>query len=226
MKHDTLPSSRNKLFFLLSLLLLVFSQFQTGPVRAASETIVKVEPTTSSANTGETFTANITIENVQNLYGLEITLQWNSTILEATGLDVRTGQPDGTLCSPFLTVENTLNQAQGKYSYVATSTTPAPPFNGSGIVVKITFNVTSLGGSNLNLESQLYDYPPPDRWPRVSLPIGHTTIDGSFVAIPEFPNMIILLLSMLVSVLSFMLLKLSGKLNPRSLNFDSSNKTY
>jgi hypothetical protein len=154
-------------------------------------TIVKVEPCSSSANLGETFNVNITIEDVANLYGFEIKLSWDPTTLSITGVDVRTGQPDGILNSPVFTVVN--NITEGRFLYAAVSTTPALPFNGNGTIMRITFNVTSFADSTLHLETQLCDYPPPDRWPRVSLPIEHVTIDGAFLIIPEFGNIGVML---------------------------------
>ena len=64
------------LFF--ALILLMPFLIQLGVVQAAPETVVKVEPSSSYANVGETFTINITVVDVQNLYGVEVTLYWNT----------------------------------------------------------------------------------------------------------------------------------------------------
>ena len=181
-------------------LLLMPLLIQIAVVRAAPETVVRVEPYTSSANVGETFTINITVVDVQNLYGIEVTLYWNSSILKAVNTDVRLGQTSGVLYNPIYIVENSTQK--GKYVLAGTSTAPAPSFSGSGNIVRITFNVANLGNCKLDLETQLYDYPPPDREPRISLPIEHTTIDGFFgAAIPEIPNITILLTFMILTAL-------------------------
>jgi hypothetical protein len=165
---------------------------QVAVVQATPETIVKVEPSVSSADVGEIFTIKIMVLDVQNLYGVEVNLYWNSSILEPVNIDIRLNETDGVLYNPIYTAENSTQK--GKYILVATSMNPAPPFNGSGNIVKVTFNVTNSGNSILHLETQLYDYPPPDREPRISFPIEHTTIDGSVSVIPEFPSIIIPLL--------------------------------
>jgi len=195
-------------------LLLFLALIQVITVQAAPETIVKVEPYSKSANLGETFTINITVVGVQNLYGVEATLCWNASILEVVSLDLRLGvesHPDGVLhelpSAPIFVAENNLIQERGEYRLAATSVSPASSFNGSGNIVRLTFNVTNLGDSKLDLETQLYDYPPPDREPRISWPIDHTTIDGFLNAIPEFSNIMFVLLFMLLSILVVIVLK-------------------
>jgi len=169
-------------------------------IKATSTTIVKVDPLSTSANLGETFTVSVVIENVQNLYGLEVDLRWNTSVLKVINVDVRLGvesHPDGVLHEDFF---NLTESKDGEYFIAATSYGLAPPFYGSGTIFRITFNVTKAGSSKLDLETQLYDYPPPNRDPRISFPIDHTTMDGFFDAIPEFSNLILLILFM-----SFML---------------------
>lgn len=187
---------------LMSLLLMI----QTCYAKPSDETLVKIEPYSSSANVGETFTVNITVVSVQNLYGLEANLYWNSSILQVEKIDVRLGQTDGVLHNSVYVVENSTQK--DRYVLAATSTAPAPPFNGNGNMVSITFKVSDAGNCELCLESQLYDYPPPDRDPRISLPIQHTTIDGSFsITIPEITPTISLLALMILTALSTILSK-------------------
>jgi len=196
----------------LASLLLTPILIQVIFVNAAPETIVKVEPYESSCNVDETFTVNITVADVQNLYGIDITFQWNPAILEAVNIDVRLGQTDGVLHNPIYTAENSTQK--GKYVLAVSSMTPAPPFNGSGNIVRITFNGTNYGNSTLHLETELYDWPPPEREPRISWPIEHITIDGVFIVIPEFPDAIIILLFMAVAFFTVVFSKSFGKLEP------------
>jgi hypothetical protein len=168
-------------------------------VRASEGTVVEVLPDVVSANVHQSFTINITVLDVQNLYGLDVTADWNSSVLQLVNVDVRLGHTDtdGVLynssltSAPFIIVNST--QA-GRYEIAATSEAPAPSFNGTGNIVRITFNVTRSGNSSIGLESQLSDYPPPDREPRLSLPIEHSTVGGQFsTTVVEIPNSAILL---------------------------------
>lgn len=164
-------------------LLLAFLSTQMISVKATIETTVRVEPYASTARVGEFFTVNVTVADVQNLYGLEITLRWDSSILQISTVDVRLGvesYPDGVLHEPIFIAENETGQKEGEYWLSGTSMDPAPPFNGSGNIVRITFKVINMGDSKLDLESKLSDWPPPDRDPRISWSIEHATIDGFF----------------------------------------------
>ena len=206
-------------------LVLLLTLIQTINVQATAETIVRVEPYSSSADLGETFAVNVTIVEVQNLYGISLTLSWNSTILQVIGLDLRLGvesYPDGVLhelpYAPIFIVENNLVQEQGKYFLGATSVFPASSFNGTGNIVTVIFNVTSIGDSKLDLETQLYDYPPLDREPRMSWPIEHLTIGGSFNIIPEFSITAMVLILM---VLTGFVILLSRRFRKRLLPNDS-----
>ncbi|MEM0095569.1 MAG: cohesin domain-containing protein [Candidatus Bathyarchaeia archaeon] len=164
------------------------------PPTKGCTTIVKVNPELISASLDETFTINITIHNVQNLYAVDISLSWNETILELVSADVRLNinesHPDGVLYGPvYWEDKKNLN----KYSLWGTSYNPAPPFYGSGNIVSLTFKVKAIGNCTLYLQSKLYDWPPPERIPRISKPIDHITLNGVFV-IPEFSSIFISLL--------------------------------
>ncbi len=163
-----------------------------------SETFVRVEPATAVANVSEKFSINITVTAVQNLYGIEVVLSWNSSVLELADIDVRLGKTDGVLFNDIGIVQN--ETQGGKYVLAATSIAPAPPFSGNGNIVRVTFRVTNPKESKLNLESQLLDYPPPDREPRISYPIKHTTTNGFFEVIAEFHSLAFLLFMLLAGL--------------------------
>lgn len=156
----------------------------------ASGTVVKVEPQISFARVGETFTVNITVTNVENLYGVEVTLYWNPSILKLVNVDVQLDaedHPHGVLHKPISTYKNETSQEQGKYIVAGSSTAPAPSFNGSGNIVRVTFNVTNVGSSRLSLETKLAS--------NLMTPAGvakivHTTVDGFYypIQISAFPK--------------------------------------
>jgi len=161
-------------------------------------TQVKVNPYASVAQIGESFTVNITVSDVENLYGVELTLRWNASTLRVVNVDVRLGVEshlDGVLHEPVLIVKNETIREEGKYLLAGTSHSEAPPFSGYGNVLRITFNVTSVGSCRLDVEAKLADWPPPDRDPRVSWPILHETIDGFFgreIKISVFPMVVLI----------------------------------
>ncbi len=188
------PKAYQLLLILVStvITLNLFSR-QDVAAEASSETSVQVEPTVSYANVSETFAVNITVVNVENLYGLEVSLFWSASVLQATTIEICLGvesHPDGVLHEreelPHIFIaENSLSQEQGRYRLSATSLSPAPSFNGSGTMFRVTFNVTSAGSSTLDLHSLLYDRAQPDE---ISEQIDHVTIDGSFEIVSEVLN--------------------------------------
>lgn len=169
-----------KKIFLCATILLTLTLTQMMTVKAAPEPTIEVEPYVSTAQVGQSFTINITLTNVENLYGVQVTLYWNASILKVVNTDVRLGvenHSDGILHQPIYIVKNETIQEEGTYTLAGTSTSPAQPFNGSGNIVRITFNVISAGSCRLDLAAQLSSWPPPGSF---SQPIAHATISGFF----------------------------------------------
>jgi len=194
-------------FSILSLFLL----YQVTVAQASPETVVKVDPPSSFVGLGETFTVNVTVVDVQNLYGVDVTLYWNSSVVKVLNVDIQTAQTDGVLYSPVWAVTDELSQSQGRYIYAATSYPPASSFNGSGNIFRVTFNVTGIGETRLDLEAELWDYPPPDRWPEGSWPIEHVTIDGALNVIPEFSSALVLTFIMILAIIAIVFSKMSQR---------------
>jgi len=157
----------------------------TISANASPATVVKVEPHSSVVSVGESFTINITVTDVQNLFGVQVTLYWDPSILQVSKVNVRLGvesHPDGILheipqTAPIYFYKNEIAQVEGNYTLAASSTAPASSFNGSGNIVRITFNVINVGSCSLNLETKLASKPRPGEG---SLPIEHSKIDGFF----------------------------------------------
>ncbi len=191
---------RNNFAALLALtFVLVVAVSIEGAFAQTSLAEVRVTPSAASPRVGESFTVNITISNVENLYGIDATLSWNTSVLQATNVDIRLGvdsHPDGVLYevsnAQITVVDNTTTQSIGEYHLAAFSNNPAPSFNGSGTIAVVTFNVTSVGRSDLTIQSELADHPLAGE--EESNYIEHTDI-GSYVetaVIPEFPEIAVL----------------------------------
>ncbi|MEM1540402.1 MAG: cohesin domain-containing protein [Candidatus Bathyarchaeia archaeon] len=208
------PIRKPSAFIAVFISMLTYYSILISAAQNSGETIVKVDPSTISVDKGEKFTVNVTVIDVQNLYGVEIVVRWNASLLQLVSVDIRLGvnsHPDGVLYEPFM---NITQENIGEYLIAATSYTPAPPFNGSGNIIRMTFQAIDDGESVIDLETKLYDYPPPDREPRESLPIPHTTIDGNVTIIPEFSNMIIpVMVLILVTVILTLLTRNQKRLN-------------
>jgi len=155
---------------------------------------------------------------VQNLYCLKVTLYWNASILQVVSVDSRLGlesHPNGVLhelqSAPTFVAENNVTQQLGKCVLAATSVAPAPSFNGNGNIVRIAFDAINSGDTKLDLETLLYDRPPPSG---ISMPIDHTLSDGFVsVIVPEISSTAILIVLM---VLVTLVVALSKKIQEHS----------
>jgi len=206
MTQKCFTASRIKTGLLFVLLFQMLSSVGITVVQAIPETIVKIDPSEHSLEVGQTFAVNVTVVEVQNLYGVEVNLYWNSSILKPISVDIRLGKTDGVLYNSIYIAENSTQE--DRYVLAATSMAPAPSFNGTGNIATITFSVISLGSSHLDLEAKLWDHPPPNGW---STQIEHTTIDGFVSVIPEFPNIMFVLLFLLLAILVVIISKKTSR---------------
>jgi hypothetical protein len=209
MKRPNLTSQQGILLILV-FTPLILCPFQVAYAQGSSNTTVAVKPSTTMTRIGETIAINITLSNVQNLYGLDVTLQWNTSALKVLNVNLRLGvesHSDGVLHEAsnanIFVEENNASQELGEYHLVATSVAPAPPFSGSGNIAIITFNVTSLGHSGLDLTTELADYNPSG-----SSSIDHNDSNGTVDSvIPEFPNMAVFALFVILATIALVISK-------------------
>lgn len=106
-----------------------------------------------------TLEVEISVVGVQNLYGFDFTLTYNSAILDL--VDRTPLLP----WSPNLILRNVVNEAEGTYNLAAVALAPATPYDGTTKLAKITFLYTDTGDDGLSLtETALtdsYGYPIP-----------------------------------------------------------------
>jgi PKD repeat protein len=121
---------------------------QSSTVSATSSTaVVKVEPARLEYSlyiVGQEFTVSIKVADVTDLYGFDLKLRWNTTILEYVSHTIhvpRNTYSDGILWNPVLQLADTVDQTVGTYRIAYTSMSPAPSFNGTGTVFTMTFRV-------------------------------------------------------------------------------------
>jgi len=146
-------------------------------VKAQVMTTISVEPQSYIAgDVGDVFTITINIYSVDDLYGYEFKLYYDTTLLD--GIDVTL--PPGHFLTPsnptkiivgWQEVKDDYNATHGRVWFAVTLLSPEPPKSGSGILAAITFKVTGIGSCNLTLyDDKLAD--------SKAKPISHTTIDG------------------------------------------------
>jgi len=144
---------------LSSILMLTF--FLSGIVvvlRVGAEpgTVIVMDPSIIEYNyyaVGATFTVAVRIEDVEELYGFDVQIGWNTTWIEYVNHTVTVpveSYPDGVLYSPILKLKDEVNESGISGAEPSTmlwlaysSYAGAPPsgFSGSGTVCEITFRI-------------------------------------------------------------------------------------
>jgi len=105
------------------------------------------------SSTGTTFDANVSIANVQNLFGLEFELGYNTACLDLIKATPR--PPWGQ----YLILKNYINDAEGTYRLSMVGIAPTPPFDGDTVLATLTFRRTDIGEDNIYLtETSLADF--------------------------------------------------------------------
>jgi len=102
---------------------------------------------------GETFTVNVKIDDVTELYAFEFRLNYDPEILKA--VSVQTSFLNG----PTFVGRKSMNNEEGVVWVAITSWYPAGPTTGSGTLATITFEVKDKGETDLDLyRTKLADY--------------------------------------------------------------------
>ena len=161
----------NRIVALLVCITLLFCLLSSA--LAQSSTAVNAQASSKQPQVSSTLTITLKIANVQNLAGIDTTLQWNPTILSLTTVVLNLGDShsNGVLHGSKLNYDpNNLasgdiyvaeTKVSGSYNLLAQSIGQSNPgFTGSGTIVTLTFNVINAGPAELNLQTDLADHPP------------------------------------------------------------------
>lgn len=150
-------------FALIAVLLMVLS----GPprvVNAAPTGIRFISDVTELGPgnvVGTTFTVAVVVEDVNNLYGLDVQIGWTTEYVhcihhvttipfESYPTPIPPSPYGGILHAPYIPVKDVVNESKGISGadpetmawFAAASILPSPTFNGNGTVAVFTFNVT------------------------------------------------------------------------------------
>ena len=189
MREKKLSVTSFLMLFLVSLTIIqVGAQQATVSVFPASYTVQEV---------GLTFSVNITVQNVVDLYGWEFKLYYPNDILNGTSVTEGPFLKTEGVFTLFQTPEfsDSYNETHGRLTTLCLRTGEVPGVDGNGVLATITFNSTSTNGPKaLHLDNVELSDSDADKIPC-------TTVDGEITVIPEFPAALILpLLTVLTSV--------------------------
>lgn len=150
------------------------------------------------------FTVDVNITDVFNLYVFEFQLYYDTNLLDAMNVTPGPVVPATRLLGPvdpetweWIPINDTL----GKVWVVCNFLSPASPFTDDGTLMTINFTATAEGSSALHFEfTKLLD---PE-----GKPISHNKLDGSVTVIPEFPSSIVTPLLLIATLAATFLAKM------------------
>ena len=155
-----------KLIVAMLLMVVAFSfALMVSPARASGTATVSVSSATQqfpSANVGDSIQVNITVSNVQNLWGWQISgMRFNPAVLSLT--KVAEGpflqQAGQTMFSS--TSSDSYAVDQGDLSQMYDILLSTSGVSGSGVIATLTFTVLATGTSQLNFNATSLVAPPP-----------------------------------------------------------------
>ena len=118
---------------------------------AQQTTLVHLAPAQALVGEGQTAAVEVRVEDVQDLYGLDIRLSFDPAAIQVVDADPATDgiqvQP-GSLLSPDFVVRNTADNQDGTVWFALTQLNPTQEVSGSGAAFIVTFAGKSAGSSS------------------------------------------------------------------------------
>lgn len=199
----------------LYVFLIITFVLSTSMVYANPTSVYVDPPNVGNLAPGNTFTVNIKISDVTNLYGFELKLSWNANILDVVSAS---GKPSNLWTNNLMWKDNL---QKGIY-WVGYTEKGSSAFSGSATLATITFKVRSTGTSTLHIYDTILGDSKGNK-------ITYVTKDGAYgssitiirrpirrvaetlglAAIPD--NILIILIVIVVLAMIFITLKLMRK---------------
>lgn len=193
-------------FLLSAIAFLLIISLMGMIVNGAQEATLRVVPASYTVpNVGLAFTVNITVENVQDLYGLELKLYYPNDVLNGT--NVVEGPFLNADANPTIFLKYNFtdgyNATYGLVNVLYFRTGGVMGVSGNGTLLTITFNSSAHSTSGMEI-LHLADVKLSDS--NLTL-ISSTAADGEVTVIPEFPAALILPLLVASTIVAIVLRK-------------------
>jgi hypothetical protein len=141
----------------LGLLATLSRQSMLGPALAQGSTTISLEPPNATIQGCETISVGIWITDVADLYGADVRLSFDATVLEVvdadsgkSGVQLEHGNLLTDTDSLRFVVRNRAENITGTIEYAVTQLNPAEPVTGSGVLAIIWLRGSGTGTSDLD----------------------------------------------------------------------------
>ncbi len=144
-------------------------------------TTISLSPSNVAITGCETVEVQIRINDVTDLYGADVWLAFDPSLLEVVDADLTSAGVQitngGLLAPPLFFIARVADNTAGTVHYAATQLHPASPVTGSGILARVQFRAKSAGSGALRFSyTMLSD--------RSGVEIQATPIDGGATTLP------------------------------------------
>ncbi|MBP6786059.1 MAG: hypothetical protein KA170_00620 [Candidatus Promineofilum sp.] len=153
---------------------------------AASASVVRCDPVVAAGPTHKPVTVDIYVENVVDLYGGDVRLSFDPTIMQVVDIDPNANGVQILLLDEFISpdfvIRKNADNAMGTIWYAATQVNPSEPVSGSGPLARITFQGMQAGTFTLPITYQKIVH-------RDGTQIEATAIDCRITFVESVPNL-------------------------------------
>jgi LysM repeat protein len=147
-------------FYTMVLLVSLFG-VTGGPVLAA-DPVVKISPSTTQLDVGQTATVYVEVSGISNLFAIEVHMSFDPNVVEVIDADASTAGVQighGDFLKVEFVAQNTADNTAGKIDYAVTQMGSEPGKDGSGKVAVITFKGKAAGSTNVTINQVLASDP-------------------------------------------------------------------
>lgn len=123
---------------------------------------VSLVPSTATIGVGEDVVVEVVIEDVENLFGADVRLEYDPDVLDVVdandmvpGVQINSGDFPDIASGRGFVAQNTVDSDAGTVGYAMTLLSPAEPVDGSGTLASITFRGQAAGTSDIRFLSVL-----------------------------------------------------------------------
>lgn len=125
---------------------------------AQTQALVYPEPSALTLVPEDESPIHIRIDNAEGLYGFEVHLEFDPTLIQVIDSDqdtpdVQVDHGDVFKVDKSFVVSNQVDNEQGTVVYAITQLAPSEPVNGNGVLLSLNIQATALGESELTLSS-------------------------------------------------------------------------
>jgi LysM repeat protein len=120
---------------------------------AQSSTQVKLVPSEATISVEQTIELTVQVENITNLYGIELVITFDPNLLEVADADPNkpgTQITIGDFLGGGMEVANAVTD--GRIEYIMQQVSPNLPSNGGGVLARITFRGIGSGQANIKID--------------------------------------------------------------------------